>query len=53
LLAGAPLCRRLVREQLYTAATTGGFSAVSGLTGLLTFVSSLAGHVAGEAARIR
>ena len=55
------LCRRLMREQLYTAAAvissprsaaeTGGHGSISELTGLKVFVTSLAGHVAAEAAR--
>lgn len=55
------LCRRLVQEQLYTtasvitsprtAAATGEFSDVSDMTSLRTFIASLAGHVAAEAAR--
>lgn len=56
------LCQRLVQEQLYTAATviaaersaieTGKFTELSSLTGLKTFVTSLAGHIAAEAARL-
>jgi len=56
------LCRRLVKEQLYTtaavissprsAAETGEHGSLSGMSGLKTFVTSLAGHVAAEAARI-
>ncbi len=55
------LCRKLVQEQLYTTATvltsprtadkTGKFSDVSDMTSLKTFVTSLAGHIASEAAR--
>lgn len=55
------LCQRLIQEQLYgaasvlasprTAATTGDFGEMSELTGLKTFITSLAGHVAAEAAR--
>ncbi len=55
------LCQRLVQEQLYsaacvitsprTAATSGEYSDVSELTGLKTFITSLAGHIAAEAAR--
>lgn len=55
------LCQRLVQEQLYTSAsilasprnasTTGEFSEMSELTSLKTFVTSLAGHIAAEAAR--
>lgn len=53
------LCRKLIQEQLYTAAAvilspssainTGKYSEISELTGLKTFVSKLAGHVAAEA----
>ncbi len=56
------LCQRLMHGRLYTAATvivadresaeTGRFSELSALTGLKTFVTALAGHVAGEAARL-
>lgn len=55
------LCQRLVQEQLYTTAsviasprsaiTTGEYIELSEMTGLKTFVTSLAGHVAAEAAR--
>ena len=55
------LCRRLVRERLYTTAAvissprsvaeTGEHGSLSEMTGLKTFVTSLAGHVAAEAAR--
>ena len=55
------LCRRLVREQLYTtaavissprsAADSGEHGSISEMTGLKVFVTSLAGHVAAEAAR--
>lgn len=55
------LCRKLMQEQLYTAASvilspragveTGEYSEMSEMTGLKTFVSELAGHVAAEAAR--
>ena len=55
------LCRRLMQERLYTAATiivsprtavdTGAFGELSALTGLRTFVTELAGRVAAEAAR--
>jgi hypothetical protein len=55
------LCRKLVQEQLYTtasvivsprsAARTGAYSELASLTGLSTFVTSLAGHIAAEAAR--
>lgn len=57
------LCQKLVKEQLYTtaaliasprsAAETGEFSELSAMTGLKTFVTALAGHVAAEAARLR
>ena len=57
------LCQRLMREQLYTtaslllsprsAAKTGAFSELSEMTGLRSFVTTLAGHVAAEAARTR
>jgi len=56
------LCQKLVQEQLYTtaaviaaprtAAKTGDFTELSPMTGLKTFVTSLAGHVAAEAARL-
>ncbi len=56
------LCQKLVQEQLYTtacvitapreAAKTGEFAELSPMTGLKTFVTSLAGHVAAEAARL-
>ena len=55
------LCQRLMREQLYTVATviasprtavtSGEYSDLSEMTSLRTFVASLAGHVAAEAAR--
>jgi len=55
------LCRKLVQEQLYTTATfllspreactTGEYTELSELTGLRTFITTLAGHVAAEAAR--
>jgi hypothetical protein len=55
------LCQRLIKENLYgaasiissprTAVTTGDYSELSELTGLKTFVSTLAGHVAAEATR--
>ena len=55
------LCQRLVQEQLYTAAavitsprtaaTTGEYKDLSKMTSLKTFVASLAGHIAAEAAR--
>ena len=56
------LCQKLVQEQLYTtaslitskrsAASSGEFSEMSAMTGLKTFVTALAGHVAAEAARL-
>lgn len=55
------LCQRVAKEQLYSAAAlmasprtasgTGEFSELSELTSLKTFVTSLAGHMAAEAAR--
>jgi hypothetical protein len=55
------LCQRLVQEQLYTtaalmtsprsAATTGEYGEMSSLTSLKTFVTTLAGYIAAEAAR--
>lgn len=55
------LCRKLVQEQLYSAAsvllspryavTNGDYIELSEMTGLRTFVTELAGHVAAEAAR--
>jgi hypothetical protein len=55
------LCQRLVKEQLYTTAcvmasprdavVTGTYSDLSEMTSFKTFVTSLAGHVATEAAR--
>ena len=55
------LCRKLVQEQLYTAASvivspraaadTGEYTELSEMTGLRTFVTELAGHIAAEAAR--
>lgn len=57
------LCQRLVQEQLYTTAaviaskrtgiTTGAYDELSEMTGLKTFVTELAGHVAAEAARTK
>lgn len=56
------LCQKLVKEQLYTtaaliasprtAANSGEFAELSPMTGLRTFVTTLAGHVAAEAARL-
>lgn len=55
------LCRKLTQERLYTtatlmasprrAATTGEYADLSELTGLKTFITSFAGHIAAEAAR--
>ncbi len=55
------LCRKLTQERLYstatiiasprTAVTTGEFADLSELTGLKTFITSFAGHIAAEAAR--
>lgn len=56
------LCQKLMREGLYTTAAiltsprvaveSGEFSEISAMTGLKTFVTALAGHVAAEAARL-
>ena len=56
------LCQKLVQEQLYTSAAliasprssiaNGEFSEMSAMTGLRTFITSLAGHVAAESARL-
>lgn len=56
------LCQKLIREELYTSATVllssksavgnGRYSELAELTSLKTFVTSLAGHVAAEAARV-
>jgi hypothetical protein len=56
------LCRKLVQEQLYTAAAflrsprsavdSGNYEELGELTSLRTFVTSLAGHIAATAARI-
>ena len=56
------LCQKLVQEQLYTTAAvitsprtaveTGQFSSMSSMTDIKTFVTSLAGHIAAEAARL-
>ncbi len=56
------LCQRLVQEQLYTTAALitsprlavdrGQLAEMSQMTGLKTFVTSLAGHVAAAAARL-
>lgn len=55
------LCRKLIQEQLYTVASiitsprsavdSGIYEELSEMTGLKSFVSELAGHVAAEAAR--
>lgn len=55
------LCQRLMQEQLYsvasvvasprTASVDGGYVELDGMTGLRTFVTELAGHIAAEAAR--
>jgi Restriction endonuclease XhoI len=56
------LCRRLMAERLYTCATvlvsarsaveTGEFAEMSPMTGLRSFVTSFAGHIAATAARL-
>ncbi len=56
------LCQRLVKEQLYTtaalmtsprtAAQSGDYSSMSDMTSFKTFVTSFAGHIAAEAARL-
>ena len=56
------LCQKLMQEQLYTtaalitaqrsAAETGEFSVMSPMTNLKSFVTSLAGHIAAQAARL-
>lgn len=55
------LCQRLMKEQLYraacilasprTASINGCYVELDAMTGLKTFVTPLAGHVAAEAAR--
>ncbi|MEO5334496.1 MAG: PaeR7I family type II restriction endonuclease [Magnetococcus sp. YQC-5] len=55
------LCKKLVREQLYTTASvvlsprtaeqTGAFRNLSEMTSLRSFIASFAGHIASEAAR--
>lgn len=55
------LCQRLIQENLYAAATVlaspreaagdGKYGELSELTGLKTFITTLAGHIAAEAAR--
>ncbi len=57
------LCQKLVQEQLYTTATVllsprasvddGAYSELSEMTSLKTFITTLAGHAAAEAARTR
>jgi type II restriction enzyme len=57
------LCQKLVKEQLYTSASvitsprtavnTGDYSTLSEMTSLKAFVTSLAGHIAAEAARLK
>ena len=56
------LCQRLVKEQLYTAAAlmtssrtavaTGAHASLSDLTSFKTFITTLAGHAAAQAARL-
>jgi hypothetical protein len=56
------LCQKLVQEQLYTSASvilspraayrSGEYSELSEMTGLKTFVTTLAGHIAAEEARM-
>ena len=56
------LCQRLMKEQLYSvasviassrsAAANGQYTDISATTSLKTFITSLAGHVAAEAARL-
>lgn len=55
------LCQKLAKEQLYTSAAViatprssvhdGAYSELSHMTGLRSFVATLAGHIAAEAAR--
>jgi hypothetical protein len=55
------LCQRLAKEQLYSSAAViatprsavkdGAYSELSSMTGIRSFVASLAGHIATEAAR--
>lgn len=55
------LCKKLAKEQLYSAASViatprsavadGSYSELSSMTGLRSFVATLAGHIAAEAAR--
>ena len=56
------LCQRLIQEQLYSmasviasprnAAQSGAYEALSSMTSLKTFVTTFAGHIAAEAARL-
>ena len=56
------LCQKLVQEQLYTTAAvitsprsavkTGNSNSLSSMTSLKTFITTLAGHIAAEAARL-
>lgn len=56
------LCQKLMQEGLYTTASliasprtavnSGNYSELSEMTGLKTFVTSLAGHIAAQAARL-
>jgi len=57
------LCQKLIREQLYSIATiiaspkdaliSGEFSELSNMTGMKTFVTTLAGHIAAAEARLK
>lgn len=57
------LCQKLTQEQLYTTASViisprdaienGNYSSLSPMTGLKTFITSLAGHIAAQAARLQ
>lgn len=57
------LCRKLMEERLYTSAAlllsprtgerSGAWSSLSDLTGISSFVTAFAGHIATEAARIK
>jgi len=57
------LCQRMMQEQLYTSATviaskrdsiyTGAFAELSPMTGLWSFVTSFAGHIAATAMRLQ
>lgn len=57
------LCQKLITEKLYTAASiitsrrdnadVGEYSSVSSLTGLRTFITSFAGHIAATSARLK